>query len=77
MLPIGTQIYLIGFYVPIQGTQQEKINGLQKPCLPCFGTHLHNHTSMKNITYAPKANDSNQGTGKHRWSGVAIVQSNG
>jgi hypothetical protein len=38
MLPIGIQIYLIGFCVPIQGTQEEKINDLQKPCLPRFGT---------------------------------------
>ena len=77
MPSIGTQIYLIGFCVPIQGTQEEKINGLQKPCLPRFGTHLHNHTSMKNITYAPKANDPDQRTGKHSWTGAAVVQSNG
>lgn len=67
MLHIGTQIYLIGFCVPIKGTQEAKINVLQKPCLPRFGTHLHNHTSMKNITYTPKANDPDQHIGKQRW----------
>lgn len=41
MLHIGTQIYLIGFCEPIKGTQGAKINDLQKPCLPRFGTHLH------------------------------------
>jgi hypothetical protein len=66
MLHIGTQIYLIGFCVPIKGTQEEKINDLQKPCLPHFGTHLRNHTSMKNI----KANYPENRTGKQRWRGV-------
>ena len=67
MLHIGTQIYLIGFCDPIKGTQEEKINDLQKPCLLRFGTHLHNHTRMKNITYTPKANDPEKRTGKQRW----------
>ncbi|MBL6987056.1 MAG: hypothetical protein ISR72_08485 [Methylobacter sp.] len=36
-----------------------------------------NHTSMKNITYTPKANDPDQHIGKQTWPGVAVVQSNG
>lgn len=69
MLHLGTQIYLIGFCVPIKGTQKEKINDLQKLCLPRFGTHLYNHNSMKNITNTPKANDPEKRTGKQRWRG--------
>lgn len=67
MLPIGTQIYLIGFCVPIKGTQQGKINDLQKPCLPRFGTHLYNHTSMKNITDMSKANDPEKRIDEQRY----------
>ena len=36
-----------------------------------------NHTRMKNNTYIPKANDSDQHISKRPWTGVAVVQSNG
>jgi hypothetical protein len=39
--------------------------------------HTYITTSMKNITYALKANDPDQRIGKQPWPGIAVVQSNG